>query len=61
MTKIIIAQAQKVLGHLSPQKTAEYIQHHYWWLQVGQDVEHYCKICPICQMMKTSTQKVPGL
>ena len=61
MTEIVIAQAHEILGHLGPQKTAEYIRRHYWWPRVGQDVEHYCKTCPVCQMTKTSTQKVPGL
>jgi hypothetical protein len=61
LTEIIIAQAHEVLGHFSPQKTADYIQRYYWWLRIGQDVKQYCKTCPICQMMKSSTQKVPGL
>ena len=61
LTKIIIAQAHEVLGHFSPQKTADYIQRYYWWPHIGQDVEQYCKTCPICQMTKSSTQKVPGL
>jgi hypothetical protein len=61
LTKVIIMQAHEVLEHLRPQKTVEYIWCHYWWPRVGQDVEHYYKMCPICQMMKTSTQKVPGL
>jgi hypothetical protein len=61
MTEIIIAQAHEVLGHFGPQKTAEYIRRHYWWPRIGQDVENYCQTCLICQMTKSSTQKVPGL
>ena len=61
MTEIIIAQAHEVLRHFSLQKTADHIRHHYWWPCIGQDVEQYCKICPICQTMKSGTQKVPGL
>ena len=61
LTEIVIAQAHEVLGHLGPQKTADYVWRHYWWSCIGQDVEQYCKTCPICQMTKSSTQKVPGL
>ena len=61
LNEIIIAQAHEVLGHFGPQKTAEYVRRYYWWPRVGQDVEQYCKTCPICQTTKTSNQKVPGL
>ena len=61
MTEIIIAQAHEVLRHFGLQKTADHIQHHYWWPFIGQDVEQYCKMCPICQTMKSGAQKVPGL
>ena len=61
LTEVIILQAHEVLGHFGPQKTAEYIRRHYWWPRIGQDVKHYCKTCPVCQMTKSSTQKVPGL
>jgi hypothetical protein len=61
LTEIIIAQAHEVLGHFGPQKTAEYVRRHYWWPRIGQDVEQYCKTCPICQTTKSSTQRVPGL
>ena len=61
LTEVIIAQAHEVLGHLGLQKTVDYICHHYWWLQISQDVEQYCKTCPICQTMKSSNQRVPRL
>jgi hypothetical protein len=61
LTEIVIAQAHEVLGHLGPQKTADYIRRFYWWARVGQDIEQFCKMCPICQTTKSSTQKVPGL
>lgn len=61
LTEIIIAQVHEILGHLGPQKMADYVQRHYWWSRIGQDIEQYCKMCPICQMTKSSTQKVPGL
>jgi len=61
LTEVIIAQAHKVLGHFGPQKTVDYICCYYWWPHIGQKVELYCKTCPICQMMKSSTQRVPGL
>jgi len=61
LTEVIIAQAHEVLGHFGPQKTVEYIRRHYWWPRIGHDVELYCKTCPICQMTKTSNQRVPGL
>ena len=34
---------------------------YYWWPRIGQDIEMYCKTCPVCQMTKSSTQRVPGL
>ena len=61
LTEIILSQAHQILGHLGPQKTSEYIRRYYWWPRIGQDVEQYCKTCPICQTTKSSTQKVPGL
>jgi hypothetical protein len=61
LTEKIIAQAHKVLGHFGPQKMADYIWRHYWWPHIRQDIEQYCKTCPICQMTKSSTQRVLGL
>ena len=61
ITEVMISQAHTVLGHFGPQKTADYVQHHYWWPCIGQDVKQYCKMCPVCQMIKSSTQRVPGL
>ena len=61
LTEVVIAQAHGVLGHLGPQKTADYVRKHYWWPRIGQDVERYCKTCPVCQTTKSSTQRVPGL
>jgi len=61
ITKVVISQAHKVLGHYGPQKTADYVRRHYWWPHIGQDVKQYCKMCPVCQMTKSSTQRVPGL
>jgi hypothetical protein len=61
LMEVILTQAHQVLGHLGPQKTSEYIRRYYWWPRIGQDVEHYCKTCPVCQTTKSSTQKVPGL
>jgi RNase H-like domain found in reverse transcriptase/Integrase zinc binding domain len=61
LPEIIIAQAHETLGHFGPKKTADYICCHYWWPCIGQDVEQYCKTCPICQTTKSSTQRVPGL
>jgi len=61
ITEVVISQAHEVLGHYGPQKTADYVQHHYWWPHIGQDIEQYCKMCPVCQMTKSSTQRVPGL
>jgi hypothetical protein len=61
LTEVIIVQAHEVLGHFGPQKTTEYICWYYWWPRIGQDIELYCKTCPICQTMKASTMRVPGL
>jgi hypothetical protein len=61
LTEVIIAQAHEVLGHLGPQKSADYIRRHYWWPRVSQDVEQYCTTCPVCQVTKSSTQRVAGL
>jgi len=61
ITEVVISQAHTVLGHFGLQKTVDYVQCHYWWPYIGQDIEQYCKICPVCQIMKSSTQRVPGL
>jgi len=61
LTEVIIAQAHATLGHFGPQKMADYIRCHYWWPRIGQDIEKYYKMCPICQTTKSSTQRVPGL
>jgi Integrase zinc binding domain len=61
LTEIVITQAHQVLGHLGPQKMSDYIHRYYWWPRIGQDVELYCKTCPVCQTTKDRTQKVPGL
>jgi len=41
ITEVMISQAHEVLGHYRPQKTADYVQRHYWWPCIGQDVEQY--------------------
>jgi hypothetical protein len=61
LTEIILTQSHQMLGHLGPQKTSEYIRRYYWWPCIGQDVEHYCRTCPVCQTTKSSNQKMPGL
>ena len=61
ITEVVISQAHEVLGHFGLQKTADYMRRHYWWPRIGQDIEQYCKTCPVCQMTKSSTQRVPGL
>jgi Integrase zinc binding domain len=61
LIELVLTQAHQVLGHLGPQKMSEYIRRYYWWLHIGQDTEQYCKMCPICQTTKSSTQKVPRL
>jgi hypothetical protein len=61
LTEIVIVQAHEILGHFGPQKTAEYVRRHYWWPRIGQDVEQFCKTCPVCQTTKGSNQKIPGL
>jgi len=61
ITEVVISQAHEVLGHYGLQKTVDYVRCHYWWPRIGQDIKQYCKTCPICQMTKSSTQRVPGL
>jgi len=61
ITEVVISQAHEVLGHYGLQKTVDYVRHHYWWPCIRQDIEQYCKTCPVCQMTKSSTQRVPGL
>jgi hypothetical protein len=61
LTEIIIVQVHEILGHFGPQKTVEYVHRHYWWPRIGQDIKQFCKMCPVCQTMKGSNQKIPGL
>jgi hypothetical protein len=35
LTEVIIMQAHKVLRHLGPQKSVNYVRRHYWWPYIG--------------------------
>jgi hypothetical protein len=54
---MVMDQAHATLGHFGNQRTAEYLQRWYWWPQLLQDIQHFCKTCEPCQRSKGSTKK----
>jgi transposase InsO family protein len=61
LPEIVIDHAHNTLGHLGPQRTAEYARRWFWWPRMGREIEKFCHSCGTCQMMKTSNQAKPGL
>ena len=61
LTEVIIEQAHITLGHMSAQKTDEYIRQWFWWPRIGHEVRRYCDSCGSCQTSKSSTQRPRGL
>ena len=61
LTATVIDQANRVLGHFGPTRTAEYIRRWYWWPRLCQEVEKFCKTCGPCHMSKSSNKKPVGL
>jgi transposase InsO family protein len=50
-----------VSGHLTPEKTIEFVRQVAWWPGLHKDVEDYVKSCPTCQRAKRATGKRYGL
>jgi hypothetical protein len=48
-------------GHLGTAKTLDLIQRHFWWPNMKESVQEYCKTCDSCQKNKSSRQKPFGL
>lgn len=59
--ELILDRAHTTLGHLGPQRTAEYVRRWFWWPTLRRDVDKFCTTCGICHMAKASTHKPTGL
>jgi len=59
--EILIAEAHRIVGHLGSEKTLKYLRHWYWWPTIARDTIAFCDTCGLCQSIKTSNQKPPGL
>ena len=61
MQEILIAEVHRIVGHLGSEKTLKYLRHWYWWPTIARDTIAFCDTCGLCQSIKTSNQKPPGL
>ncbi|NCU37062.1 hypothetical protein EOM75_13760, partial [Candidatus Falkowbacteria bacterium] len=48
-------------GHLGIHKTTEKVMRDFWWPTVRRDVEHYVRMCDLCQRNKPTNQRPGGL
>ena len=48
-------------GHLGREKVLKRLEHTFWWPGMRTDVETYIAKCPVCQTVKPSNQRRPGL
>ena len=42
-------------GHLSEKKLLQKVKRRFFWTTMRQDVNRFCKECPICQQQRSST------
>ena len=48
-------------GHFGQAKTYDLVSRYYWWPNQKREVLHYVDTCTICQQMKYSRKRTPGL
>ena len=48
-------------GHLGREKVLKRLEHTFWWPGMRTDVDEYISKCPVCQVVKPSNQRTPGL
>jgi len=58
--ELVIDQAHKIVGHMGPRITANYVRHFFWWPSLGSDVKTFCNSCATCQAIKTSNVRPQG-
>ena len=51
----------KTAGHCGIERTWELIQRDFWWKGMRQDIAHYVRTCPVCQVMKSENRAKKGL
>ena len=61
LVEVIIDHAHTTIGHFGQLCTSHYIHCHYWWLTMATDIELFCSLCPLCQVMKDSIKQPAGL
>ena len=53
----LLSDSHDCLGHLSARKTLKRLQHKYFWIGMGKDVNSYCKKCHNCQVSKYTNHR----
>jgi hypothetical protein len=61
LTELVIDQGHKVLGHLGPSRTAEYVRRWYWWPRLGKEIDKFGYSCKACKMSKPKNSAPTGL
>ena len=44
-----VAHTHAMAGHLGKKRTAGKLAHHFYWPNLGKDVQRWCRECPTCQ------------
>jgi hypothetical protein len=60
LTTQLLTMAHKIVGHYGDQCTCEYLQQWYWWPQMTNSTDHFCRTCVACQRSKGQTQRPAG-
>ncbi|GJP86852.1 hypothetical protein CLOP_g16826 [Closterium sp. NIES-67] len=63
LRELLIQEAHdsNFLSHYGIDKTANLLGHHYNWPDPSTDVQRYVTSCAMCQRMKSSLLRPPGL
>ena len=61
ITKLVIDQVHRTVGHMGTCITENYAHRYFWWPTLGTDIKLFCESCSTCQAMKTSNQRPQGL
>ena len=56
VTKLVIDQVHRIIGHMGPSITEKYAWCHFWWPSLGSNVKAFCNSCATCQAIKPATK-----
>jgi hypothetical protein len=60
VTKLVIDQVHRIVGHLGTRITKSYARQYFWWPSMGDDIKQFCDLCTTYQATKTGNQKPQG-